>query len=259
MADDVLAPLPPPQVAAFYRRLAESVEARKGKVKVSLAALLMGHWLDNRDPKSTFIFDAPDHLRESSDVASVLGYHRRVYLTEEKARLGGTTKTEKWAGVIPRLQGKAPFPKWSGSPPINIDYSSLVELPLRYQVTGNDADIDLLYGLRGFQLKTYVTLVADAVSKSKMMKVSFQSFDAQVLDRYDWDYSEHITVPNPDFGSTKPDAVAPKMQKVVVFHSNARRLENAGLAAPYDLKTNRWKISDARLTTSAEVDPSRTL
>jgi hypothetical protein len=40
-------------------------------------------------------------------------------------------------------------------------------IPLRYQVTGNDADIDLLYGLRGFQLKTYVTLAADAVPKSK--------------------------------------------------------------------------------------------
>jgi hypothetical protein len=95
MAEDVLAPLPPAQVAAFYRRLAASVDAHRGKVKVSLAALLMGHWLDNRDPQSTFVFDAPDHLRESIDVASVLGYHRRVYLTEEKARLGGTMKTEK--------------------------------------------------------------------------------------------------------------------------------------------------------------------
>jgi hypothetical protein len=92
-----------------------------------------------------------------------------------------------------------------------------------------------------------------------MLKVTFQSFEAQVLDRYDWDYREHITVPNPDFGSTTSDAVSPKMQKVVVFHSNARRLESAGLAAPYDLKTNRWRISDVKLTGSAEVNSDRSL
>jgi hypothetical protein len=259
MADDVLAPLPPVQVAGFYSRLAASVDAQKGDLQVSLAALLMRHWLDNRDATSVFAFDAPPHLRASRDVASVLDYHRHVYRTEEKDRLGGTTKTEKWAGVLPRLQGTPPYPRWNGAIPLNIDYSSLCELPLRYQLTGNNGERDLLYALRGFQLKTFVTVVATPITGSKKMSVMFRSFEAQVLDRYDWDYSEHLTVPNPDYGISRSDAVAPKLEKVVVYHSNARRLEVAGLAAPYDVRTNRWRVTDASLVAPAVVDPTRSL
>jgi hypothetical protein len=45
MSDD-LAKLSPPDLAVFYRKLAASVDARKGVLRVSVAALLMNHWLD---------------------------------------------------------------------------------------------------------------------------------------------------------------------------------------------------------------------
>ena len=258
MSDD-LAKLSPPELAVFYRKLAASVDARKGVLRVSLAALLMNQWLDNRDRNSTFAFDAPEHLRSHPQVREALAYQRRVFLTEEKARLpGGVTK---WAGVLPRLQGKAPFTKWDGSLPLALDYQSLVEMPLRYQLTGNDADRDLLYGLHGFQLKSRVTLSVDksAAPSTGGLRLKFDQFTAQVIDRYDWDYSEHLKVPNFYYGSKEAGALRPDSKYIEVHHSNARRLEEAGLAAPYNLQTNQWPVLDAAISGPAVIDPSRSI
>jgi hypothetical protein len=84
------------------------------------------------------------------------------------------------------------------------------------------------------------------------LKILFQTYTAQASDRYDWDYSEHITVPNPDFRSKAAGAVAPDQNKIVVFHKHAKRLEDAQLVAPYDLRTRPWQV-DASLRQSAEV------
>jgi hypothetical protein len=254
MAEDTLGKLTPPEVAAFYARLADGVDQRKGTLKVSLAAMLMRLWLKNRDPKAKLQITAPDHLKNHAQVLDSLSYHREVFLTEKRARMGGG---EIWAGVIPRLQGRPPHQKWDYRRPINIEYESLTEMPLRYQVTGNDIDRDLLYALHGFQLHSTVTLVGEAAGAR--VRIRFQSFQTYVRDRYDWDYSEHLTVPNPDFGSQARGAVEPKSQKVVVFHRNAKRIEDAGLAAPYDFVTDAWQINDPRLTAPAEVDPARRL
>jgi hypothetical protein len=140
--EDVLAPLSPPQLAAFYRRLADGVDGGNGSIKTSLAALQMRHWLDNRDPTNVFKFDPPDHLRNHTRVNDTLAYHRAVYLTEEQASFTGGQK--RWTGIVPRLQGKPPYPKWDGTGLFAVNYESLVEMPLRYQVTGNDVDRDLL-------------------------------------------------------------------------------------------------------------------
>ncbi len=213
MADE-LPKLAPPAVAGFYGRLADAVDKQKGTLKVSLAALLMRHWLENRDSSSIFTFDAPKHLREHADVRETLSYHRRVYLTEEQAHLDRGGK--RWAGIVPRLQGKPPYTPWDCLGPLSLDYQSLVELPLRYQVTGNDADRDILYALHGFQLKTYVVVMGTARQSSSNVGISFQRL-------------------------------------------NAKRLEDAGLAAPYNLRTARWTVQDDQLMAAAEVDRSRKL
>jgi hypothetical protein len=80
-----------------------------------------------------------------------------------------------------------------------------------------------------------------------------------VNDRYDWDYSEHFTVPNPDFGRAQPDSVQPHDRTLTVYHSNARRLEAANLAAPYDVSSLPWVVTDTALRAPAEVDASRRL
>jgi hypothetical protein len=256
MAEDVLAKISPPEVAAFYRRLAEGVDARKGALKVSLAAALMRKWLDNRDRSAKLVIDAPEHLRNHEKTRATLAYHRQVFLTEKKAR---RSAGETWAGVLPRLKGMAPHAKWDPRQSLRIEYESLLEFPLRYQLTGNDADRDLLYSVHGCQLHSTVTLFGQPGSKNGRLKISFQAFETYVLDRYDWDYSEHLTVPNPDFGSTAKGAVAPRLETVVVYHKNAKRLEDAGLAAPYSFKTTPWSVTDAALNAPAEVDASRPL
>jgi hypothetical protein len=262
MADDVLASLPPAEVAAFYSRLADGVDARKGKLDVSLAALLMRLWLSNRNAGAELTIDAPSHLRTHPQTTASLLYHRQVFLTEKKARLG---KSEVWAGVVPRLQGKAPHAKWDIQRTISMEYESLTEFPLRYQLTGNDADRDLLYSLHGFQLRSKVTVGGTLMPLPRgsrgpqMVRINFQAFTTEARDVYDWNYSEHLTVPNPDFGSAKPGAVARESQTVVVYHRNAKRIEDAGLAAPYRFTTKAWTVTNVAITASAEVDATRSL
>jgi hypothetical protein len=247
---DHLAALKPEDLAKFYGRIADGVDSNKGSLKVSLAALLMRQWLKNRDPKYLYEFDAPDHLKDRAEVLDTLTFQRRVLLTQEKARFtGGVTK---WAGVVPRIVGIKPFQKWDTTAPLSMEYESLVEMPLRYQLTGDDADRDILYGLRGFQLKSSVVLSAAGTAANGNLKLVFQTYNAQAADRYDWNYSEHITVPNPDFGSNSKDAVAPKEKKLVVYHKHAKRLEDAQLAAPYDLRTKPWAV-DLKFRQPAEV------
>jgi hypothetical protein len=161
--------------------------------------------------------------------------------------------------VIPRLQGKTSHAKWNAEGPLSMTYESLVEFPLRFQITGSDADRDLLYSLHGFQLKTNVTVTARPFPKSKRMRISFTTFQAQARDRYDWDYSEHLTVPNPDFGSKDAGAVAPASQTIKVYHSNAKRVEDAKLAAPYDVQSRSWNVSTLSVKGDAEINPTRSL
>jgi hypothetical protein len=253
MAADYLAALKPAELAQFYGRMADAVDANKGSLKVSLAALLMRQWLKNRDPKGVFEFDAPEHLKDRDEVIETLEFHRRVLLTQDKARFnGGVTK---WAGVVPRIAGAAGFQKWDTKGSLPMTYESLVEIPLRYQITGDDADKDILYGLRGFQLKSSVVLSATGTAANGNLKLAFQSYTAQASDRYDWDYTEHITVPNPDYGSKAAGAVAPNKREIVVYHKHAKRLEDANLAAPYDLRTKPWPV-DMKFRQPAEV-PTR--
>lgn len=183
-------------------------------------------------------------------------YHRQVFLTQTKARRGGA---EVWGGVVPRLKGKLPYDKWDLRSLMSMEYESLVEMPLRYQLTGSDADRDLLYSLHGFQLHSNVTVAGEQTAGSTRVRIKFISFDSYAWDTYDWDYSEHLTVPNPDFGSRLPNAVAPEEKSIVVFHTNAKRLEDALMAAPYRFHTKPWRILDGSLVATAEVDPGKSI
>jgi hypothetical protein len=246
---DVLASLPESEVAKFYERLADIVERNKGAVKSSLAALLMREWLKNRDKTARLELEMPDHLKDHTLVNEVAKYHRQVYLTEKK------TKTGAWGGIVPRWKDG----RWTGVGELQMQYESLVEFPLRYQLTGSDADKDLLYSLHGFQLRTNVSVVLVSSAGSNKT-VSFSQFDCRVVDRYDWDYSEHLTVPNPDFGSSEKNAVAPTEKTVVVYHKNAERLEKAGLAAPYDIVSKPWsKKADLNIAGPGVVDVSKSI
>jgi len=353
---DYLAPLAEPQVAAWYRRLADRIGREKIDGQEPMASIFLRHWLDNRDPASTFRFQAPGYLRQSSYVVTAAAYHRGVFLTEERARFTG--RPPSWAGILPRLQGRPGFTRWDPTQSLEMQYQSLVEVGtgvldiLRIQRSGTPAERDLLTALRGFQLRSRVTVRGEGLSSwscgaracpthlrpedrcpsgvwlcgrqqptcpghlrpedrcgsgnqwrcgaqacpthlrpadrcssgvwlcgrrqppcpghllpgdrcsnqgAGRIRITFVWWMCSVHDRYDWDYSEHFTVPNPDYRSTALDAVRPQDQTLTVYHSNAQRVERAGLAAPYDVESDEWRVVDPQIVKSAEVDPSRSI
>jgi hypothetical protein len=260
--DDYLAALSVQQVAAWYRRLADQTSKKRIDGQEPLAAIFLRRWLDNRNPNSVFQFQAPSYLRSSSFVTSVRQYHRAVFLTEQRARF--TSGRQAWAGVVPRLQGTPGFTPWDVRSNLQMDYESLVEIGsnaveiARIQYHGTPAERDLLASLRGFQLRSRVSVSGARLANSQV-RITFVSWFCRVTDRYDFDYHERFTVENPDHNRTSADAVRPQDRFIRVYHTNARRVEQAGLAAPYNLTSDEWRVSDAAVLRPADVDHGRRL
>jgi len=251
---DVLAKLNPEELAAWYGRLADKTAERKWGGSELLASKCLRLWLDNRTPYGAINIEAPTNLRNNPNVTKALMYHRNVYLTEEQARVPAGLK---WAGIIPRLQGKG-YPKATRLTGIDIDYESLVEIPVTAKMFGPPEDKDLLYALHGLQLRTEVTLSCSRMAESSMVHVVFVSFQAQMKNRYDWDQSQKITVINPDYKSRSKKAIASDSKTVIVHNSHAKRLEDAGLAAPYYLESDFWYV-DSSLCTPAQIDSQKAI
>ena len=234
---DYLKPLPVKEVAAWYYRLAGSISKKKIQGAEPLASVFLKHWLENRKKGSVFKFDAPLYLKKNKRVREVQQYHRNVFLTKKKARVG---KSEKWAGVVPRFQGIG-YSKCRVGSPMPMHYQSLCDIApslvdlIMIQRNGTDAERDLMTSLRGFQLHSEVNLFGN-LQASGLVKIRFASWRCKVLDTYDWNYNEYFTVPNPDFGSGASNAIQPKEQSLRVYHLNAKRLEDAALALPFTHK-----------------------
>lgn len=82
-------------------------------------------------------------------------------------------------------------------------------------------------------------------------------FTANVVRHFGEQVVRYTT--DPDFGSSKPGAVAPKSDRVVAYHEHAKRVEDAGLAAPYEFVTKSGLVTDTVITAAGLVDPSRAL
>lgn len=252
--DDVLKTLPPKQVAAWYGRLADATE----KQGADVSALLMRDWLKNRDPKATIEIPAHEHIVSSTPVMEGLNDHREFYLTEKKAHFNGK---DRWVGIIPRLQTRS----WNGDGRLDLHYQGLATsgnaywAAMKYKAGKmSTSDADVFTSLHDFQLSSDVSVTGTPQVDGKIA-ITFDTFAARALDRYDWDPTKHLTVPNPDSGSTKSDAVAPEQSQVTVYHTNAKRVEAAGLAAPYDLTTKPWPVTDSKVIAKATVDPKKKL
>ena len=262
MADDYLKNYSVDQVAAWYLRLAAAWDANMPDLQPTLAGAFLRTWVNNRSRDAKIEFDAPDHLRSHASVFAVQSFHRDVFLSNKKARFSGGT--EKWAGILPRVQGAPGFTRWNMKGDLALEYESLCDVApdiwaiAKIQRSGSNADRDIFGSLRGFQLKSKVTVSAPP-SSGTLVKIMFKTWVSSGTDRYDWDYSEHLTVVNPDFGSKAADAVRPQDKTLTVYHSNAKRLEDAGKAAPYQVVLKPWTVADARLTAPANIDIKRRL
>jgi hypothetical protein len=111
---------------------------------------------------------------------------------------------------------------------------------------------------REFQLKSKVVVLAKR-GTGNQATVQFQSWACSATDRYDWDHCEHLTVANPDYQSKEPDAIRLEDRTLTVFQRNAKRLEDAGLAAPYDVVVRPRMVTDQRVAGPAAIDIARRL
>ncbi len=248
-ADDVLATVPLDDVWRWYWRLAAHIGARRVAGREPLASRFLSLYLAPQTRTGPETFECPPYLRDHSTIRQALQHHRRVYLTQEEMRTGGGG--HRWAGLRSRWQAPASY-GWNGRDPLSMYYEALVEVPLSWQWTGNDAERDILYGLGlGFQLRTEV--VCRVTGRSGGLDVTFESFTATVKDRYDFNPTEHITTPNPDYRSAATGAICPGKETMRVYHRNAQRMERANRAAPYDLASDPWRVTDSRLTGAGAV------
>ena len=115
---DYLAKLPEMDVAAWYGRLAQVISAKTVDGSPALAPMLLQHWLNNRDPTSTFKFAPPPHLIKSRYVTDVLQVHRDIFLSQRRTANGTL------GGAITRLRSGA----WDLKTPLKLDYHSLISV-----------------------------------------------------------------------------------------------------------------------------------
>jgi hypothetical protein len=263
---DYLKDLPVDALANWYRRLAFVMPQ---KLTPSLIHQLSGRflltWLENRQLDAEYEFDAPEHLRFLPAVIKVLQYHRAVFLSNAKASYG-PGKPAKWAGLIPRIQGSHGKTKWDMMGELELEYESLCDPAptaaelMRVQREGTDAERDITGSLRGFQLKSRCKVTVSPIPNSPLLRVLFKDWCASGTDRYDWDYNEHLTMPNPDYQSTAPYAVKPELPLLTVYHSNAKRLEDAKLATPFKVKIREWSVNLAGVSQeTVTLDPTKKL
>lgn len=268
---DYLANLPADELAKWYRRLADFISRQNQEacsksqpcVADPLAPDMLIKWLENRSSGTVHRFNAPMHLKASKEYKYALEYHRDVFLTQKKARIGTKyLSKEVWAGVLPRLKGMRGFKPWTPGVPLQMEYESNVQYGedqtdiIRIQLSGTPAERDLLTSLRGWSLKSKI-VVTGSVLPDQKVKIVFAGWVCSGEDVYDFSKVKGLTLPNPDFGKTYDNAVRPSDRLIKVYHTNAIRLEKAGLAAPYKVIINDWRPADPKITQPAIVDPSR--
>lgn len=278
---DYLAPLTVYQVAAFYRRLAQMIESIVGKGN-SLASILLLHWLEGKGADKEFDSAFVKGMPEIDEF--LLKNVRPVFLTEEKAQLHSGSK---WAGIVPRLKRTGDFassdprdangnypmmyePHTVFEPVTTIQFASVMK---KYQKTKalsekEKHDLDIYTSLHAFALQSKVvasaspaTIGISANSRNSMeirnYTVSFKAWKVHVEDKYDWNTGLGFPVPNPDFKSTLPDAVAPDKEVITVYHKNAGRIENAGLANQYKVRSSEWDVVNSAILAPKTIDVYR--
>jgi len=231
---DYLSELSEPEIAAFYRRLALSINRKFDGD--SLAAMLLLHWLDGGG--QTKIYPAK-YVRDLAEVRTCLrNTTRAMFLSVKPVPSGGIR------GIVPRIRGQIPANPPTG--PYAIHLENNVETPLSVQAKAavgikvDPRELDALYALHGFLLVSDAIISASKTSDPRKYKVTFDKWTCKASDEYHWDPSKHITVPNPDYGSKSKDAIAPNDREITIYHSNAIRVEKAGRAKAFHDESESW-------------------
>jgi hypothetical protein len=278
---DHLKSLEPAKVAAFYRRLAGKIEEIVGQGN-SLASILLLHWLDGKGAEKQF---DSRFIRDMPQIKNYLiNKIRPVFLTEERLHYG----KQDWAGIIPRLKRSGKFAKeeprdpegnyamfYEGPSLEPVSLTGFVKIMSRYKEMGKiteqeKREVDLFTSLHKFGINNNAVLTAAPakvtatvstgpakVLNASVYSVRFKSWKCQVKDTYNWNISLGFPVPNPDFHSQAADAVAPDQDVVLINHANAERVEKAGLAMVYEVKSDAWDVTDPSATLQKDIDISK--
>jgi hypothetical protein len=231
---DYLAKLSAGDVAAFYRRLALSIQAKFGGD--SLAATFLLHWLDGKGKDKIY---PAKYVRYLAEVRSyLLDTARPIFLSRR------VTPSGRAGGVIPRIKGVIKCNPPGG--PYSMHLEGNVETPLSVQAKAaigmkvDQRELDALYALHGFTLISDVVVSVSSTGRPGRYDVKFDRWTCKASDEYHWNPAKHITVPNPDYGSKEKGAVAPGDREITVYHRNAIRVEQAGLAKAFHDESEPW-------------------
>lgn len=85
---DILAKYSVTEVADWYGRLAAMIGKQKLNGTAPLSSQFLQAYLKNRKSQTLIQFNAPVYLKNHAKVKAAQAYHHRVFLTEEKARIG---------------------------------------------------------------------------------------------------------------------------------------------------------------------------
>jgi hypothetical protein len=127
----------------------------------------------------------------------------------------------------------------------NVEASLSIQAKAVMGMKVDNRELDALYALHGFSLTCDVVISAVPIQPTGTYQVKFTRWNCFTTDFYHWNPQKHIAVPNPDYGSKEKGAVAPEDKEITIYHSNAIRVEQAGLAASYQNRSEPW----------VEVDP----
>lgn len=264
--DDLLKDLNIQQLSDWFNRAADLALTDRIEGQKPMSGIFLKTYLTNRNPNYVFTMEAPAYLKNFPKVKTTIAFHRKVFLTQEKARLGkgmGNT-TYKWVGILPRYQKKPGFPAWNPGSELRMEYESLVEigsgLPdiIRIQNFGSKVEKDIFASLRGFQIKSEV-LLTGRLNLNGKLNITFKSWYCNIIDEYNFNGQEYLTLPNPDFNKIFKGAVSPGKEYITVYHKHTNSLISAKLAAPFKVKTNKWQIIDPNIISNASIDPNKSI
>jgi hypothetical protein len=115
--------------------------------------------------------------------------------------------------------------------------------------------LDLALSLHRFGIHSEARVRATRRGTTNTWDVVFARWEAEAFDRYDFNRKLAFPAPNPDFqnphGLQSP--VASSKEWIRVYHRNALRMETAGLAAPFAVRSDPWQVTDPEITRPATV------
>ena len=187
-----------------YKKMIE-----RGRTLAPLASENLAHWLGNTGTTRHIVADA--FKQESNVVAHLRNKHRRVFLSQHDAA----------KGILPRIKKN----------PNNATYSMAWEDSMYA-----GALTELYFALGGFTLRSKVD-VSVVKKDATTFEVTFDSWQAQAYDNYNWDHGKSVYIPG--WGR--------------IDDKDALRVEAAGKAKSFEIESNWWRVTQPGVLNAAEV------